>query len=242
MHNNIMETGLKDRPPMLATERYAQWQSRFMRYVDTKPSGDSLRKCILQGPYKLSTVIIPSQPATDDSLTVEEQTVVETFLNITPKNKAYYDTAHEMWIAIEKLQQGESLNKKDVKTSLFLDFGRFTSKDEKSIESYYSRFVNVVKKTVDLDKESYHKLFDILKQYQKEVNEIRAKKIFRNANPLALVAATQQYLDNHYQAPKSHKSYAPPSKQSSSTRSHVSTRHKGKEIAKPITPPSESAS
>ncbi|GJY19592.1 hypothetical protein Tco_0391083 [Tanacetum coccineum] len=42
--------------------------------------------------------------------------------------------------------------------------------------------------------------------------------------------------------PKSHKSYAPPSKQSSSTRSHASTRYKGKEIAKPITPPSESAS
>ncbi|GKA79783.1 integrase, catalytic region, zinc finger, CCHC-type containing protein [Tanacetum coccineum] len=50
-----------------------------------------------------------------------------------------------------------------------------------------SRFVTVVKQTVDLDKESYHKLFDILKQYQKEVNEIRAEKIARNANPLALV-------------------------------------------------------
>nr|GEW56258.1 hypothetical protein [Tanacetum cinerariifolium] len=34
----------------------------------------------------------------------------------------------------------------------------------------------------------------------------------------------------------------PTSKQSSSTRYHVSTRHKGKEIAKPITPPPESAS
>ncbi|GKD33954.1 retrovirus-related pol polyprotein from transposon TNT 1-94, partial [Tanacetum coccineum] len=41
---------------------------------------------------------------------------------------------------------------------------------------------------------------------------------------------------------KSHKSYAPPSKQSSSTRSHASTKYKGKKIAKPITPPSESAS
>ncbi|GJW50909.1 hypothetical protein Tco_0092260 [Tanacetum coccineum] len=96
--------------------------------------------------------------------------------------------------------------------------------------------------TVDLDKESYHKLFDILKQYQKEVNEIRAEKIARNANPLALVVAAQQYLNTYYQAPKPHKSYAPPSKQSFSTRSHASTRYKGKEIAKPIIPPSESAS
>ncbi|GKF86305.1 hypothetical protein Tco_0254132, partial [Tanacetum coccineum] len=45
----------------------------------------------------------------------------------------------------------------------------------------------------------------------------------------------------YYQAPKPHKSYAPPSKQSASTRSHVTTRHKGKGIAKPSIPSSESA-
>ncbi|GJX51561.1 gag-pol polyprotein [Tanacetum coccineum] len=81
-----------------------------------------------------------------------------------------------------------------------------------------------------------------MKQYQKQVNEIRAERIAKNANPLALVAAAQQYSDPYYQAPKSHKSYALPSKQSSSTRSHASTRYKGKEIAKPTTPLSESAS
>ncbi|GJW25115.1 retrovirus-related pol polyprotein from transposon TNT 1-94 [Tanacetum coccineum] len=40
----------------------------------------------------------------------------------------------------------------------------------------------------------------------------------------------------------SHKSYAPTSKASLPTRSHETTRHNGKEIAKPIIPPSESAS
>ncbi|GJV89416.1 hypothetical protein Tco_1533354 [Tanacetum coccineum] len=72
--------------------------------------------------------------------------------------------------------------------------------------------MTIVKKTVDLDKELYHKLFDILKQYQKEVNEIRAEKIARNTNPLALVTVAQQYPDTYYQAPKPHKSYPPPSK------------------------------
>ncbi|GJT92696.1 putative reverse transcriptase domain-containing protein [Tanacetum coccineum] len=104
------------------------------------------------------------------------------------------------------------------------------------------RFVIVFKQTLDLDKESYHKLFDILKQYQNEVNEIRAEKIARNANPLVLVVATQQYLDDHYQELKPHKTYAPSSKQTPSTRSYATTRNKGKEIVKPITPPSESAS
>ncbi|GKG03235.1 hypothetical protein Tco_0310871, partial [Tanacetum coccineum] len=90
-------------------------------------------------------------------------------------------------------------------------------------------------------KDSYHKLFDILKQYKKEVNEIRAEKIAKNANPIALVAAAQQYPDTYYHAPKPHIPYAPPPKTSPSTRSHATTRHKGKEIAKLITPPSELA-
>ncbi|GJS65489.1 retrovirus-related pol polyprotein from transposon TNT 1-94 [Tanacetum coccineum] len=93
------------------------------------------------------------------------------------------------------------------------------------MESYYSRFYRMMNE-----------------MYQKEVNEIRAERITKNANPLALVAAAQQYPYPYYQAPKSHKSYAPPSKQSSSTRSYASTKYKGKEIAKGITPSSESAS
>nr|GFB06865.1 Gag-Pol polyprotein [Tanacetum cinerariifolium] len=60
------------------------------------------------------------------------------------------------------------------------------------LQQEWSRFVTVVKQTVNLDKESYHKLFDILKQYQSEVNGIRAEKIAKNVNPLALVTATQQ--------------------------------------------------
>ncbi|GKC46120.1 hypothetical protein Tco_1063842, partial [Tanacetum coccineum] len=76
----------------------------------------------------------------------------------------------------------------------------------------------------------------------KEVNEIRAERIAKNANPLALVAAAQSHPDPYNQAPKSHKSYEPTSKPSPPTRSHATNRHKGKEIAKPITPLSESAS
>ncbi|GJV49038.1 hypothetical protein Tco_1439250 [Tanacetum coccineum] len=136
---------------MLATGRYAQWQSRFLRYIDTRPNSDALRKCILHGPYTPFTVTIPAVPATFDTSAVE-RTVVETILNMSPKNKAHYEsekeaihllltgirdeiystvdackTAHEMWIAIERLQQGESLNIQDVKTKLFWEFVKFTS-------------------------------------------------------------------------------------------------------------------
>ncbi|GKD06139.1 hypothetical protein Tco_1181113, partial [Tanacetum coccineum] len=97
----------------------------------------------------------------------------------------------------------------------------------------------------NLDNVSYHTLFDIPKQHQNEVNEIRAERIARNANPLALVAATQNYPDDYYQAPpapKPYKTHTPSSRQTTLTRTHVSIRNKGNEIIKPPTPPSESVS
>ncbi|GKB66522.1 hypothetical protein Tco_0927934 [Tanacetum coccineum] len=261
MHNNIMVAGSKDRPPMLATGRYAQWQSRFLRYINTRPNGDALRKCILEGPNQPTTVTIPAVPATADSPTILERTAVEKILTMSPENKAHFEsekeaihllltkigdeiystvdaskTAHEMWIAIERLQQGESLNIQDFKTNLFLEFGKFTSHDGKSMESYYFRFYKMMNEMIR------NNLAVATMQYQKEVNEIRAERIAKNANPLALVAAASPHPDPYYQAPKSHKSYATQPKASLLTRSHATTRHKGKEIPKPITPLSESAS
>nr|GEV32630.1 hypothetical protein [Tanacetum cinerariifolium] len=66
--------------------------------------------------------------------------------------------------------------------------------------------------------------------------------IERNANPLALVATAQASQDPFYQAPRSYISSAPSPKPSIQSRSHTTTKHKGKEIAKPITPPSKTAS
>ncbi|GJZ29515.1 retrovirus-related pol polyprotein from transposon TNT 1-94 [Tanacetum coccineum] len=187
------------------------------------------------GPYKLSNVIILAKPTTDDSPTIPEHTVPETLVNISKENKAHLNADKE---AIHLLLTG--IGMKYTQPSLANSLHEMESQlSHTTLE--WSRFVTIVKQTVDLDKESYHNLFDILKQYQKEVNEIRAKKIARNANLLALVTAAKQYPNPYYQAPKPQRSYAPTSKQSSSTRSQASTRYKGKEIAKPVTPPSKSS-
>nr|GFA47070.1 hypothetical protein [Tanacetum cinerariifolium] len=148
--------------------------------------------------------------------------------------------AQEMWEAIKRLQQGESLNTQDVKTNLFREFVNVQFLQQ--LQPEWSRFVMIVKQQHKLDEVSYHKLFDILKQYQKEVNELRAERLARDAKPLTLVATVQANQDPYYQTSKSHKSYAPSSKPLIPTRSHTTTRYKGKEIAKLITPPSETAS
>nr|GFC15466.1 Gag-Pol polyprotein [Tanacetum cinerariifolium] len=82
----------------------------------------------------------------------------------------------------------------------------------------WQRFVTLVKQSQELKHVSYHKLYDILKQHQHEVNEIRAEKIARVANPLALVAQQQQV--NHHQSHPTHFN------QNSSTRTHHSATRK----------------
>nr|GEZ57203.1 integrase, catalytic region, zinc finger, CCHC-type, peptidase aspartic, catalytic [Tanacetum cinerariifolium] len=71
---------------------------------------------------------------------------------------------------------------------------------------------------------SYHKLYGILKHHQNEVNEIRAERIARVANPLALVAQQQQPVYN----PQTHPTHYT---QNSLTRSQqAATRNIGKAI------------
>ncbi|GKC46380.1 hypothetical protein Tco_1064102, partial [Tanacetum coccineum] len=108
------------------------------------------------------------------------------------------------------------------------------------LQPEWSRFVTVVKQREEIDTVSYHKLFDVLKQFQNEVNDIRSERLAKSANPLALLAAAQPYSNNYYHAPKPQRSNAPSYTQSSSRQPSASTRHKGKEIAKPVTPQSES--
>nr|GEZ20164.1 hypothetical protein [Tanacetum cinerariifolium] len=146
MHNNIMVAGSRDRPPMLATGRYPQWHSRFLRYINTRPNGEALRKCILSGPYKPTTVLVQAVETTDDSPAIPKHTT---------------------------------------------EFGKFTSHDGETMESYYTRFYKVM-------------------------NEMMKNN---------LIVTTMQVNVQFLQQLQPEWS-----------------RHKGKEIAKPITPPSKTSS
>ncbi|GJZ09385.1 hypothetical protein Tco_0543668 [Tanacetum coccineum] len=176
---------------MIRPGRYSQWRSRFLRYIDTKANGEYMRKCIFNGPYKLTSIVIEAVVATVNALAVPKHDEAET------------------------------------------EFGKFTSRDGESMESYYSRFYKLMN---ELTRNNLQ--VATMQQYQNEVNDIRAERIAKSANPLALLTAAQPYSDNYYQAPKPQRTNAT----SSSKRPSASTRHKGKEIAKPVTPQSESVS
>nr|GEU55445.1 retrovirus-related Pol polyprotein from transposon TNT 1-94 [Tanacetum cinerariifolium] len=193
MHNNIMAAGSRDCSSMLVTGRYPQWRSRFLRHIDTRPNGEALRKCILSGPYKPTTILVQAVAATDDSPAIPEHTIVETPMNMK----------------CGKLSKG--YNKKQ--------FDCCYDASQCSISLTTSAIM-----------------------VKKEVNELIAERLAMNSNPLALVATAQANQDPYYQTSKPHKSHAPSSKPSIPTRTHTTTRYKGKEIAKPVTASSETAS
>nr|GEX95917.1 integrase, catalytic region, zinc finger, CCHC-type, peptidase aspartic, catalytic [Tanacetum cinerariifolium] len=81
----------------------------------------------------------------------------------------------------------------------------------------------LILRSQELKNVSYHKLYDILKQHQNEVNEIRAERLVHTANPLALVAQQQPVYH-----PQNHPTHYT---QNSSTRSQqAATRNIGKAI------------
>ncbi|GJS32353.1 retrovirus-related pol polyprotein from transposon TNT 1-94 [Tanacetum coccineum] len=219
-----------------------------MRYVDMKPNMKVLKKFILNGPYVMTRVLVPIKPVTEIDPPVPEQTIQETYENTLLENRAYIDAeaeeihmilsgiGDEIYSTVDTCKQLKKCRQPLNDCSKLEVATMQVNVQFLQLQPEWSRFVTVVKQTVDLDKELYHKLFDILKQYQNEVSEIRAEKIARNANPLILVAAAQHYPnDNYYHAPKPHKNQTTSSRHTSSTSSYASTKNKGKEVAKPIT-------
>ncbi|GJY33171.1 hypothetical protein Tco_0417640 [Tanacetum coccineum] len=288
MQNDIMEAGLRERPPMLAPieqETYANTTRESSKLIDAEAEaihmilngiGDDIystmdtcstaRKMWLAIEHLQQGELerISKKRTKNEAKTTKPDTEWKSVEKTKPKSEKSRklidaeaeaihmtlngigddiystmdtcSTARKMWLAIEHLQQGESINKQDimnemVRIKLKVDTMEVNVQFLQQLQPEWSRFVIIVKQQQDLDTISYHRFFDILKQHQNKVNEIRAEKIAKNANPLTLVAAAQHYLDTHYQALKTHKPYAPSSRQTPSIRSHAPTKNRGKEIA-----------
>nr|GEZ82168.1 hypothetical protein [Tanacetum cinerariifolium] len=165
-HNAIMEAGGKDRPPMLTPGNYVQWKSIIKRYIDTKPNHELIYYCLQNPPYKYKWAD-KDVPVTEGSFETTTKRYMENYKNVsqdicdqlnakveavqiilTGIDNDIYSTvdaclnACEMWKAIERLKQGESINVQDLETNLYWKFGKFTSRDGESLETYYSRIGN----------------------------------------------------------------------------------------------------
>nr|GFB86151.1 hypothetical protein [Tanacetum cinerariifolium] len=208
LHNAIMEAGSKDRPPMLAPGNYVQWKSKIKRYIDTKPNRELIHYCLENPPYELGWKD-KEVPTLEGSLVTRTERVNETYKNVSQDIRDQPNAEAE---AVQIILTG-------IDNDIYSTIDDCPNACEmwKAIE----RFVTLVKQSQELKTISYHKLYDILKQHQHEMNEIRAEKIARVANLLALVA--QQQPVYHPQTHPTHYT------ENSSTRSQqVATRNRGK--------------
>nr|GEU74954.1 hypothetical protein [Tanacetum cinerariifolium] len=135
LHNAIMEAGGKDRLPMLAPDKVVPVsegspETTTERYMETY-------KNVLQD--------------IRDQLNAEAEAVQIILIGIDNNIYSTVDScpnACEMWKSIEMLKQGESINVQDIETNLYWEFGKFTSRDGESLESYYSRFYKMMNELV----------------------------------------------------------------------------------------------
>nr|GEX76569.1 hypothetical protein [Tanacetum cinerariifolium] len=172
LHNAIMEAGSKDCPPMLAPGNYIQWKSIIKRYIDAKLNHELIHHCLKNPPYKF-TWADKEIPISEGSPVTRTESQMETYKTIlqdirdqlnaeaeavqiilTGIDNDIYSTvdacpnACEMWKAIERLKQGESINVQDLETNLYWEFRKFTSQDGESLESYYLRFYKMMNELI----------------------------------------------------------------------------------------------
>nr|GEX89882.1 hypothetical protein [Tanacetum cinerariifolium] len=94
--------------------------------------------------------------------------------------------ACEMWKSIERLKQGESINVQDLESNLYWEFGKFTSRDGESLESYYSRFYKMMNELVrnQCDVTNHHVNVQFLLQLQPKWQRNRGKAIVNSPQPI----------------------------------------------------------
>nr|GEU57826.1 hypothetical protein [Tanacetum cinerariifolium] len=114
LHNAIMEDGGKDHPPMLASDKEVLIsEGSFVTTTET-----------YMKTYKNVSQDICNQ------LNAEVEAVQIILTGIDNHIYSIVDAcpnACEMWKAIERLKQGESINVQDLETNLYWEFGKFTS-------------------------------------------------------------------------------------------------------------------
>nr|GEY81334.1 hypothetical protein [Tanacetum cinerariifolium] len=138
LYNAIMEAGSKDRPSMLAPG----WKDKRV------PDSDGILTTTTKRVFETYKNV---KQDIRDQLHAEAEAVQ---IILTGIDNDIYSTvdacpnACEMWKAIERLKQGESINVQDLETNLYWEFRKFTSQDGESLELYYSRFYKMMNELI----------------------------------------------------------------------------------------------
>ncbi|GKD01261.1 hypothetical protein Tco_1171535 [Tanacetum coccineum] len=178
---DIYAAGFENRPPMLNKDNYVPWSSRLLRYAKS----DTDREVPITKTF---------HEQTDDELTDKEikqmeadDQAIETILMGLPKDiYAAVDsceTAQEIWLRVQQMMKGLEIEKQTFPEKIASNV-KFLN----NLQPELRRHVTIVHQTKDLHEADYTQLYDFLKFNQVEVNELRAERLARTHDPLALMA------------------------------------------------------
>nr|GFA86844.1 hypothetical protein [Tanacetum cinerariifolium] len=214
--NQIGNAGSESRPPMLNKENYIPWSSRLLRYVKSRPNGKLIHNSILNGSYVKKMIPEPGDAnrdvntillglpediyaAVDSCETAQEiwlrvqQMMKGSDIGIQEKKvklfnewerftsnegksiESYY---HRFLKLMNNLKRNKHFPKKIASNLKFLN----------NLQPEWSRHVTIVHQTKDLHSADYTQLYDFLKYNQKEVDDLKAERLAKIQDPLALMA------------------------------------------------------
>nr|GEU98838.1 hypothetical protein [Tanacetum cinerariifolium] len=220
---DIYAAGSESRPPMLNKENYVPWSSRLLWYAKSRPNGKLIHKSILNGPYVRKLIPEPGDAnrditetfhlQTDDELSNKELKQIEAddqaiqiiLLGLPEDIYATVDsceTAQEIWLRVQQMIKGSDIGiqEKKAKNKHFPEKIANNMKFLNNLQPEWSRHVTIVHQTKDLHTADYTQLYDFLKYNQKQVDELKAERLAKTQDPLALMANS----NNPYAFPAPH--------------------------------------
>nr|GEV28014.1 retrovirus-related Pol polyprotein from transposon TNT 1-94 [Tanacetum cinerariifolium] len=119
------------------------------------------------------------------------------------------EIAQEIWLRVQQMMKGSDIGiqEKKSKNKHFPKKIASNLKFLNNLQPEWSRHVTIVHQTKDLHTADYTQLYDFLKYNQKEVNDLRAERLAKPQDPLALMATS----NNPYTFPVLHQDQPSPS-------------------------------
>nr|GEY76076.1 hypothetical protein [Tanacetum cinerariifolium] len=140
---DIYAAGFESRPPMLNKENYVPWSSCLLRYAKNRPNGKLIHNSILNGPYVIK--MIPEPGDANREITVTETFHLQIHDELSDKELKQIEADDQaIQIILLGLPEDIYVTVDREEGKLFNEWGRFTSNEEESIESYYHRFLKLM--------------------------------------------------------------------------------------------------
>nr|GEY11679.1 hypothetical protein [Tanacetum cinerariifolium] len=173
---DIYAAGSESRPPMLNKENYVPWSSHLLRYAKSRPNGKLIHNSILNGPYVKKMIVEPGDANRD--ITITETFHLQTDDELSDKELKQIEADDQ---AIQTILLG-------LPKDIYAAVDSCETAQEIWLRPEWSRHVTIVHQTMDLYTADYTQLYYFLKYNQKDVDELKAKRITKTQDPLALMA------------------------------------------------------